>query len=73
VYFVREIGASTFFIYFRQTEEIQNQPSPSLLDLVSYLTNVTNAALMNLPEAIKSSLYFDALQHLSFSLKVRKC
>ncbi|KAI8877265.1 exocyst complex subunit Sec15-like protein [Backusella circina FSU 941] len=57
------------FEYDWQTEEIQNQPSPSLLDLVSYLTNVTNAALMNLPEAIKSSLYLDALQHLSLSLK----
>jgi hypothetical protein len=36
---------------------------------VTFLTNVTNAALLNLPETIKSLLYFDALEHLSISMK----
>lgn len=33
------------------------------------MTNVTNAALLNLPETIKSLLYFDALEHLCQSMK----
>ncbi|RCH83819.1 hypothetical protein CU098_000044, partial [Rhizopus stolonifer] len=57
------------FEYDWETEEIQNQPSPNLQDLVTFLTNVTNAALLNLPETIKSLLYFDALEHLSQSMK----
>lgn len=36
---------------------------------MTFLTNVTNAALLNLPETIKSLLYFDALEHLSQSMK----
>ncbi|KAL0138916.1 exocyst complex subunit Sec15-like-domain-containing protein [Mucor lusitanicus] len=57
------------FEYDWESEEIQKQPSPSLQDLVTFLTNVTNAALLNLPETIKSLLYFDALEHLSQSMK----
>ena len=57
------------FEYDWATEEIQNQPSPSLLDLITFLTNVTNAALLNLPETIKSMLYFEALEHLCQSMK----
>ncbi|CAO3640295.1 unnamed protein product [Mucor hiemalis] len=57
------------FEYDWESEEIQNQPSPNLQDLVTFLTNVTNAALLNLPETIKSLLYFDALEHLSQSMK----
>src|SRR5690349_11223643 len=53
----------------RESEEMQKQPSPNLQDLVTFLTNVTNAALLNLPETIKSLLYFDALEHLSQSMK----
>ncbi|KAI7904416.1 exocyst complex subunit Sec15-like-domain-containing protein [Cokeromyces recurvatus] len=55
--------------YDWETDEIQRQPSPNLQDLVTFLTNVTNAALLNLPETIKSLLYFDALEHLSQSMK----
>ncbi|CEP09699.1 hypothetical protein [Parasitella parasitica] len=57
------------FEYDWESQEIQKQPSPSLQDLVTFLTNVTNAALLNLPETIKSLLYFDALEHLSQSMK----
>ncbi|GAA5800179.1 hypothetical protein HPULCUR_005604 [Helicostylum pulchrum] len=57
------------FEYDWESEEIQTQPSPNLQDLVTFLTNVTNAALLNLPETIKSLLYFDALEHLSQSMK----
>lgn len=57
------------FPAIRESEEIQTQPSPNLQDLVTFLTNVTNAALLNLPETIKSLLYFDALEHLSQSMK----
>ncbi|KAI9491269.1 exocyst complex subunit Sec15-like-domain-containing protein, partial [Zychaea mexicana] len=53
----------------RETRELQQYPSSHLQDLVTFLTNVTNAALLNLPESIKSLLYFDALEHLSHSLK----
>ena len=63
----RVVFLPTFFN--RESEEIQNQPSPNLQDLVTFLTNVTNAALLNLPETIKSLLYFDALEHLSQSMK----
>ncbi|KAG2220229.1 hypothetical protein INT45_008770 [Circinella minor] len=52
-----------------ETRELQQYPSSHLQDLVTFLTNVTNAALLNLPESIKSLLYFDALEHLSHSLK----
>ncbi|SAM05391.1 hypothetical protein [Absidia glauca] len=55
--------------YDWETHEVQKQPSPHLQDLVTFLTNVTNAALLNLPESIKSLLYFDALTHLCNSLK----
>ncbi|KAI8335092.1 exocyst complex subunit Sec15-like-domain-containing protein [Chlamydoabsidia padenii] len=55
--------------YDWETHEVQKQPSPHLQDLVTFLTNVTNAALLNLPESIKSLLYFDALEHLCNSLK----
>ncbi|KAG0180252.1 hypothetical protein DFQ28_005144 [Apophysomyces sp. BC1034] len=58
--------------YDWSSEELQRQPSPNLQDLVSYLTNVTNAALLNLPESIKSLLYFDALEHLSQCMKASK-
>ncbi|KAG1175862.1 hypothetical protein G6F70_003830 [Rhizopus microsporus] len=57
------------FEYDWEAEEMQKQPSPNLQDLVTFLTNVTNAALLNLPETIKSLLYFDALEHLSQSMK----
>jgi hypothetical protein len=57
------------FEYDWETEDIQTLPSPNLQDLVTFLTNVTNAALLNLPETIKSLLYFDALEHLSMSMK----
>ena len=60
------------FCFFRETRELQQYPSSHLQDLVTFLTNVTNAALLNLPESIKSLLYFDALEHLSHSLKVYK-
>ncbi|ORX51321.1 exocyst complex subunit Sec15-like protein [Hesseltinella vesiculosa] len=56
--------------YDWQTHDIQKQPSPNLQDLVTFLTNVTNAALLNLPESIKSLLYYDALDHLCNSMKV---
>lgn len=52
-------------------EERQDQPSPYLFDLVTFLTNVINAALLNLPESIKSLIYFDALDHLSHAMMVR--
>ena len=58
------------FYLVRETRELQQYPSSHLQDLVTFLTNVTNAALLNLPESIKSLLYFDALEHLSHSLKV---
>ncbi|KAI8994923.1 exocyst complex subunit Sec15-like-domain-containing protein [Pilobolus umbonatus] len=54
---------------YRESEELQKHPSPNLQDLITFLTNVTNAALLNLPETIKSLLYFDALEHLSQSMK----
>ncbi|KAF7731685.1 hypothetical protein EC973_008856 [Apophysomyces ossiformis] len=55
--------------YDWSSQELQKHPSPNLQDLVSYLTNVTNAALLNLPKSIKSLLYFDALEHLSQCMK----
>ncbi|KAG1463796.1 hypothetical protein G6F56_005210 [Rhizopus delemar] len=55
--------------YDWESEEMQNLPSPNLQDLVTFLTNVINAALLNLPETIKSMLYFDALEHLNQSMK----
>ncbi|KAI8099004.1 exocyst complex subunit Sec15-like-domain-containing protein [Halteromyces radiatus] len=55
--------------YDWETREVQKQPSPHLQDLVTFLTNVTNAALLNLPESIKSLLYYDALAHLCNSMK----
>ncbi|KAL1933631.1 hypothetical protein VTP01DRAFT_7721, partial [Rhizomucor pusillus] len=55
--------------YDWETTENQRHPSLHLQDLVTFLTNVTNAALLNLPESIKSLIYFDALEHLSRSMK----
>ncbi|CAO3629892.1 unnamed protein product [Cunninghamella blakesleeana] len=55
--------------YDWETYEVQRQPSPNLQDLVTFLTNVTNATLLNLPESIKSHLYYDALEHLCNSMK----
>ncbi|KAJ8660146.1 hypothetical protein O0I10_004005 [Lichtheimia ornata] len=52
-----------------EARDLQEYPSSHLQDLVTFLTNVTNAALLNLPESIKSLLYYDALEHLSQSMK----
>lgn len=54
---------------YREARDLQEYPSSHLQDLVTFLTNVTNAALLNLPESIKSLLYYDALEHLSQSMK----
>jgi len=54
--------------YDWMAEDRQEQPSPYLFDLVTFLTNVINAALLNLPESIKSLIYFDALDHLSHAM-----
>ncbi|CAM0140229.1 unnamed protein product [Umbelopsis sp. WA50703] len=54
--------------YDWMAQERQDHPSPYLFDLVTFLTNVINAALLNLPESIKSLIYFDALDHLSHAM-----
>ena len=56
-------------MFSREARDLQEYPSLHLQDLVTFLTNVTNAALLNLPESIKSLLYYDALEHLSQSMK----
>jgi len=49
-------------------------PSAYLQDVVAFLTTVVRTALQNLPQNIKTFVYFDALDHLATSLKVpRHC
>lgn len=68
------MNSYAYYLIIRETTENQRHPSLHLQDLVTFLTNVTNAALLNLPESIKSLIYFDALEHLSRSMKVcTKC
>jgi len=45
-------------------------PSAYLQDVVAFLTTVVRTALQNLPQNIKTFVYFDALDHLATSLKV---
>jgi hypothetical protein len=45
-------------------------PSAFLQDVVAFLTTVVRTALQNLPQNIKTFIYFDALDHLATSLKV---
>ena len=45
-------------------------PSAYLQDVVAFLTSVVRTALQNLPQNIKTFVYFDALDHLATSLKV---
>lgn len=40
------------------------------LELVSFLSNVMTATLQNLPDSIKTYVYFDALEHLATMLHV---
>jgi exocyst complex component 6 len=47
-----------------------SQPSAYLQDVVAFLTTVVRTALQNLPQNIKTFVYFDALDHLATSLKV---
>ena len=42
----------------------------TLQDVVAFLTTVVRTALQNLPQNIKTFVYFDALDHLATSLKV---
>ena len=41
-----------------------DQPSPYLTDLIAYLDVVWNSALADLPKAIKSFIYYDAVYHI---------
>lgn len=47
-------------------------PSAYLQDVVAFLTTVDRTALQNLPQNIKTFVYFDALDHLATSLKVHQ-
>lgn len=47
-----------------------SHPSAYLQDVVAFLTTVVRTALQNLPQSIKTFVYFDALDHLATSLKV---
>jgi hypothetical protein len=47
-----------------------SHPSAYLQDVVAFLTTVVRTALQNLPQNIKTFVYFDALDHLATSLKV---
>jgi len=46
-----------------------SHPSAYLQDVVAFLTTVVRTALQNLPQNIKTFVYFDALDHLATSLK----
>ncbi|RUS18641.1 exocyst complex subunit Sec15-like-domain-containing protein [Endogone sp. FLAS-F59071] len=55
--------------YDWMSEERNKNPSPYLQDLVTFLDSVINATLLNLPQSIKSFIYFDALDHLATAIK----
>lgn len=47
-------------------------PSAYLEDVVSFLTIVVKTTLQDLDQDIKSLVYFESLDHLATSLKVRR-
>jgi len=54
--------------YDWMSEERNRNPSSYLQDLVTFLDSVINATLLNLPQSIKSFIYFDALDHLAAAI-----
>ena len=57
-------------VVLRVSPSRNTQPSAYLQDVVAFLTTVVRTALQNLPQNIKTFVYFDALDHLATSLKV---
>ena len=56
--------------FIRMSSTKNTHPSAYLQDVVAFLTTVVRTALQNLPQNIKTFVYFDALDHLATSLKV---
>ncbi|CCJ28817.1 unnamed protein product [Pneumocystis jirovecii] len=54
--------------YDRQAVTKQTEPSPYLLEMVSYLTTVMSSTLHNLPHSIKTFVYFQTLDHFASSV-----
>jgi hypothetical protein len=61
---------SLLFTYCRVSATKNTHPSAYLQDVVAFLTTVVRTALQNLPQNIKTFVYFDSLDHLATSLKV---
>jgi hypothetical protein len=58
------------FTHRRVSATKNTHPSAYLQDVVAFLTTVVRTALQNLPQNIKTFVYFDSLDHLATSLKV---
>jgi hypothetical protein len=65
-------GHRFFFTHVRcRVSPVKNaQPSAYLQDVAAFLTTVVRTVLQNLPQNIKTFVYFDALDHLATKLKV---
>ncbi|TKA82428.1 hypothetical protein B0A49_00027 [Cryomyces minteri] len=44
------------------------EPSPYMVELTRYLSNIMSSVLLGLPTAVKSLIYFDALDHAARSI-----